>query len=150
MDDFFLLSGDAYNWVKAFHVIAVISWMAGLLYLPRLFVYHTQSQVGSNQSETFKTMERRLVRAIMTPAAVVSWILGLWMFYSLNVWDEPWVHAKLTMVVLLTFSHIYMMRWRKWFEADKNEKPEVFYRVANEVPTILMIAIVIFVIVKPF
>ena len=145
-----MLSGDAYNWVKAVHVIAVISWMAGLLYLPRLFVYHTQAQIGSNQSETFKIMERRLLRAIMTPAAIVSWILGLWMFYSLDAWDQPWVHAKLTMVFLLTVSHIFMMKWRKWFADDKNEKPEVFYRVANEVPTILMIAIVIFVIVKPF
>ena len=150
MEDFLMLSGDAYNWVKAIHVIAVISWMAGLLYLPRLFVYHTQAQVGSNQSETFKIMERRLLRAIMTPAAIVSWILGLWMFYSLDAWDQPWVHVKLTLVVLLTLSHVFMMKWRMWFEADKNDKPEVFYRVANEVPTILMIGIVIFVIVKPF
>ncbi|MEG3616944.1 protoporphyrinogen oxidase HemJ [Magnetovibrio sp. PR-2] len=150
MEDFLMLSGDAYNWVKALHVIAVISWMAGLLYLPRLFVYHTQSQVGSTQSETFKIMERRLLRAIMTPAAVVSWVLGLWMFYSLDAWDEPWVHAKLTMVILLSVSHFFMMKWRVWFAVDANEKPEVFYRVANEVPTLLMIGIVIFVIVKPF
>ena len=102
-----MLSGDAYNWVKAVHVIAVISWMAGLLYLPRLFVYHTQAQIGSNQSETFKIMERRLLRAIMTPAAIVSWILGLWMFYSLDAWDQPWVHAKLTMVFLLTVSYLH-------------------------------------------
>lgn len=145
-----MLSGDAYNWVKAVHVMAVISWMAGLLYLPRLYVYHTQAQVGSNQSETFKIMERRLLRAIMAPAAIVSWVLGLWMFYSLDAWDQPWVHAKLTLVVLLSVSHVFMMKWRKWFEVDQNDKPEVFYRVANEVPTILMIGIVIFVIVKPF
>ncbi len=145
-----ILDGEAYNWVKAFHVIAVISWMAGLLYLPRLYVYHCQSQVGSNQSETFKIMERRLIRAIMTPAMIVAWILGLWMFYSIDQWTEVWVHVKLTLVVLMTISHFFMMKWRRLFAADENQKSETFYRIANEVPTALMIAIVIFVIVKPF
>ena len=145
-----MLSGDGYMWVKALHVISIIAWMAGLLYMPRLFVYHTQAQVGSNQSETFKVMERRLYRAIMTPAMISSWIFGLWMFISMEMWTDGWAHAKLTCVVLLTLSHFFMGKWRGDFAADKNERPESFYRIANEVPTVLMIAIVIFVIVKPF
>lgn len=145
-----MLSGDGYLWVKALHVISVIAWMAGLLYMPRLFVYHTQAQVGSNQSETFKVMERRLLRAIMTPAMIASWVFGLWMFIAMEMWTDGWAHAKLSCVVLLTVSHFFMAKWRKDFEADKNERPESFYRIANEVPTVLMIAIVIFVIVKPF
>lgn len=145
-----MLSGDGYLWVKALHVISIIAWMAGLLYMPRLFVYHTQAQVGSNQSETFKIMERRLYRAIMTPAMIASWIFGLWMFVSLELWTDGWAHAKLACVVLLTVSHFFMGKWRNAFAQDKNERPESFYRVVNEVPTVLMIAIVIFVIVKPF
>lgn len=145
-----MLDGDGYLWVKALHVISVIAWMAGLLYLPRLFVYHCQAQVGSNQSETFKIMERRLMRAIMTPAMISSWIFGLWLFSSLDAWSDGWAHAKLTFVVLLSISHMFMSKWRKDFEADRNERPENFYRFANEVPTVLMIGIVIFVIVKPF
>jgi len=145
-----MLDGDAYNWVKALHVISIIAWMAGLLYLPRLFVYHSQAQVGSNQSETFKIMERRLLRAIMTPAMLASWVFGLWMLYSLDTWTDVWVHAKLTFVVLLSISHMFMSKWRKDFERDANQRPESFFRIANEVPTVLMIAIVIFVIVKPF
>lgn len=145
-----MLEGDAYNWVKALHVISIIAWMAGLLYLPRLFVYHSQAQIGSNQSETFKIMERRLLRAIMTPAMISSWIFGLWMYYSLQAWTDGWAHAKLTFVVLLTISHMFMAKWRRDFERDANQRPESFFRIANEVPTVLMIAIVIFVIVKPF
>jgi len=144
------VGSDPYNWVKALHVISVISWMAGLLYLPRLYVYHAQAQVGSHQSETFKIMERRLIRAIMTPAMVFTWFFGLWMMYSLDMWTETWVHAKLTAVVLMTISHFFMAKWRRDFEHDRNQRPESFYRVANEAPTLLMIAIVIIVIVKPF
>ena|SRR3989339_1626941 len=145
-----MLSGDAYLWVKALHVISVIAWMAGLLYMPRLFVYHCHAQTGSTQSETFKVMERRLLRGIMNPAMIASWIFGLWLLISLNTWSEGWVHAKLTFVVLLTVSHMFMARWRRDFELDQNQRPENFYRIANEVPTVLMIGIVIFVIVKPF
>ena len=145
-----MLSGDAYLWVKALHVISVIAWMAGLLYMPRLFVYHCQAQPGSNQSETFKVMERRLLRAIMNPAMIASWVFGLWLLFSLNTWSEGWVHAKLTFVALLTVSHMFMARWRRDFELDQNQRPENFYRFANEAPTVLMIGIVIFVIVKPF
>lgn len=147
---FLSLSATGYAWVKAAHVISVLAWMAGLFYLPRLFVYHTQSQIGSNQSETFKIMERRLMRAIMNPAMVSSWIFGLWMFVSSELWTEGWMHAKLTCVVLMTIAHMFMAKWRKDFELDRNERPEVFFRVANEIPTVLMVAIVIFVIVKPF
>jgi putative membrane protein len=145
-----MLSGDAYLWVKALHVISVIAWMAGLLYMPRLFVYHCQAQPGSNQSETFKIMERRLLRAIMNPAMIASWVFGLWLYVSLGAWTEGWAHAKLLFVVLLTVSHMFMARWRHDFELDQNRRPEIFYRFANEAPTVLMIGIVIFVIVKPF
>lgn len=145
-----MLSGDAYLWVKALHVISIIAWMAGLLYLPRLFVYHCQAQVGSNQSETLKVMERRLLRAIMNPAMIASWGFGLWMYMSMEAWTYGWAHAKLTLVVVLTISHMFMARWRRDFELDRNVRPETFFRIANEVPTILMIAIVILVIVKPF
>ena len=145
-----MLSGDAYLWVKALHVISVIAWMAGLLYMPRLFVYHCQAQPGSNQSETFKIMERRLLRAIMNPAMIASWVFGLWLYISLGAWTEGWAHAKLLFVVLLTVSHMFMARWRRDFELDQNQRPENFFRIANEAPTALMIGIVIFVIVKPF
>lgn len=141
---------DYYLWIKAFHMIAIIAWMAGLLYLPRLFVYHCQAQAGSNQSETFKVMERRLLRAIMNPAMIVSWGLGLWMYVGQEMWTESWTHAKLLCVVLLTISHMMMAKWRKDFEADRNTRSESFYRFANEVPTILMIVIVILVVVRPF
>jgi len=140
----------AYDWVKALHMISVIAWMAGLLYLPRLFVYHCQAQVGSTSSELFKVMERRLLRAIMNPAMIASWGFGLWLYVSMEAWTDGWAHAKLTFVVLLTVAHMAMAKWRRDFELDRNERPEGFYRFANEVPTVLMIGIVIFVIVKPF
>jgi putative membrane protein len=143
---------DVYPWLKALHVIAVIAWMAGLLYLPRLFVYHCGAEVGSAQSETFKVMERRLLRAIMTPAMVMAWLAGLLLLLTPGVADfsRGWVHAKLLLVVLLTALHGLMARWRRDFEADANRRSARFYRIANEVPTLLMIAIVILVIVKPF
>jgi putative membrane protein len=138
-----------YPWVKALHVIAVISWMAGLLYLPRLFVYHCQAEVGSVQSETFKIMERRLLRAIMTPAMIVSWAAGL-VLITFQGGAIGWMHAKLLMVVLMTAVHGAMALWVKAFAQDRNVKPQRFFRIANEVPTLLMIVIVILVIVKPF
>lgn len=146
------LSGTAYLWVKAFHVVAVMSWMAGLLYLPRLFVYHTQVEAGSEQSELFKVMERRLMKAIMNPAMIVSVILGLVLMssYGPEIWQQGWFHAKLVMIVILMGSHIMMGKWRRAFEADENTKSHKFFRVANEVPTLLMIGIVIMVIVQPF
>ena len=141
---------ELYQWVKAVHLIAVISWMAGLLYLPRLFVYHADAAPGSVQSETFKTMERRLLRAIMNPAMIVTWAAGLLMLHWSGAWAEGWMHAKLLLVVGLTAVHMAMASWRRAFAEDRNRRPARFYRIANEVPTVAMIAIVILVIVQPF
>jgi len=137
-------------WIKALHVIAVISWMAGLLYLPRLFVYHAAEPVGSEASERFKVMEYRLYRYIMNPAMMVSWIAGLWLAWSSFAFKGGWLHAKLLFVVLLTVHHVFQKRWLRGFAADQRQHPQRFYRFQNEVPTLLMIGIVIFVIVKPF
>ncbi len=139
-----------YEWVKAFHVIAVIAWMAGMLYLPRLFVYHCAAEPGSQQSETFKVMERRLLRAIINPAMIATWLLGLWL-----VWDGPyagagWLHAKLVLVLMLSGVHGLFARYVRAFAADQNQHSQKFYRIINEIPTILMIGIVILAIVKPF
>jgi len=141
-----------YEWIKALHVISIIAWMAGLLYLPRLFVYHCQVQAGSEASETFKVMERRLLRAIMNPAMIAAYVFGITMI-AMNrelFLQGGWLHAKLLFVLLLTASHMMMARWRRDFAEDRNTRPQRFYRIANEVPTLLMIGIVIFVIVKPF
>ena len=140
------------SYVKAFHVIAIIAWMAGLLYLPRLFVYHAASVKSSEQSETFKVMERRLLRFITTPAMVVSWILGLILAFS-GVIDwraDGWFHAKLALVILLSAFHGACAKWTKDFAADRNTHDTRFYRIMNEVPTLLMMGIVILVIVRPF
>ena len=139
-------------YVKAFHVIAIIAWMAGLLYLPRLFVYHAASVKGSEQSETFKVMELRLLRFITTPAMVASWILGLILAFS-GVIDwraDGWFHAKLALVILLSAFHGACAKWTKDFAADRNTHDTRFYRIMNEVPTLLMMGIVILVIVRPF
>jgi len=144
------MTGEGYLWLKAVHVIAIISWMAGLLYLPRLFVYHTEVAPGSDASEKFKVMERRLLKAIMNPAAVASWGLGLWMAIIGGLFNDAWFHAKLTLVVLMTASHLAMIRYKNAFAQDRNAKSQRFYRVLNEVPTLLMIGIVLLVIVKPF
>jgi len=141
----------AYLWVKTLHVLAVISWMAGMLYLPRLFVYHVDAPKGSQQSETFKVMERRLMRGIINPAMIVAWVTGLWMAWYVFQMKGGWLHAKLFLVfVLLSGFHGFLSRWRKDFEADRNTRTGTFYRVMNEVPTLVMIAVVILVIVKPF
>lgn len=146
------LSADAYNWVKAFHIIAVISWMAGLLYLPRLFIYHCDAEPGSEKSETFKVMERRLYRAIMNPARLVALVLGVVMAVeqSPEIWSEIWFQIKIFCLVVLMASHDLMGKWRKAFETDSNSKSATFFRIVNEVPTVLMIVIVIMVIVRPF
>lgn len=142
--------GDGYYWVKALHIISVIAWMAGMLYLPRLYVYHCSAEAGSKQSETFKIMERRLLRAITNPAMIASWLFGLLLMLHLEAWQEPWFHAKLTLLVGMQIIHAALSRWRKAFEKDENNNSETFYRWMNEVPTVLMIGIVIFVVVKPF
>ncbi|HRE19639.1 MAG TPA: protoporphyrinogen oxidase HemJ [Rhabdaerophilum sp.] len=137
-------------WIKALHVIAVISWMAGLLYLPRLFVYHATESVGSEASERFKVMERRLFRFIMRPAMVVAWGAGLWLAWSSFGFRGGWLHAKLLFVVLLTIHHEMQGRWLGEFAEDRRVRSQRFFRVQNEIPTLLMVGIVIFVVVKPF
>ena len=136
-------------WVKALHVIAVIAWMAALLYLPRLMVYHADSAVGSEKAETFKVMERRLLKGIATPAMIASWVFGLWLAWSIGAWGEGWFHAKLACVLVLTAYHMVLVRWVRVFAEDRNLRPARFYRFVNEVPTLLLIAIVILAIVKP-
>jgi putative membrane protein len=139
-------------YIKAFHVIAIIAWMAGLLYLPRLFVYHAASKKGSEQSETFKVMERRLLRYITTPAMLASWVLGLILAFSGAIdWSrDGWFHAKLILVIALSAYSGLLAMWTKDFTEDRNTRPPRFYRIANEIPTLLMIGIVILVIVRPF
>jgi protoporphyrinogen IX oxidase len=144
-----------YQWIKAFHIIAVIAWMAGMLYLPRLFVYHCAAEKGSVQSETFKIMERRLLRAIINPAMIATWLLGLWL-----AWHGPdsrygwfasgWLLAKLVLVLALSALHGFFARWVRDFAADRSRHSQKFYRIINEVPTLIMIGIVILAVVKPF
>lgn len=147
------MAAELYPWIKALHIIAVISWMAGLLYLPRLFVYHCQAEAGSQQSETFKIMEARLLKVIMGPAMMASWVLGIGLLILIGYPDwsyQIWVYVKLLLVVALTASHIKLAGYAKMFAQDGNEHSERYFRIINEVPTVLMIAIVIFVTVKPF
>jgi putative membrane protein len=139
-----------YEWLKAFHVIAVIAWMAGMLYLPRLFVYHCEAEPGSKQSETFKVMERRLLKAIINPAMIGSWGLGIWLVWQGGWLASGWFHAKLVLVLALSALHGFLVRWVRDFAADKNQHSQKFYRIINEVPAILMVGIVILVVVKPF
>ena len=141
---------DFYPWAKAIHVIAVISWMAGMLYLPRLFVYHAETERGSQQSETFKVMERRLLRGIINPAMVISWAFGLWLAWKGFGFQGGWLHAKLAAVVALSAVHGYLSAVVRKFAEDRNEKPARHWRIVNEIPTLLMIIIVVLVIVKPF
>jgi putative membrane protein len=141
-----------YPWIKALHVISVIAWLAGMLYLPRLYVYHCGAAPGSAQSETFKVMERRLLRAIVNPAMVATYVFGiaLWAMPEGPGWREPWLLVKIALVLVLSGMHGMFARWRKDFAADRNTRSARFYRFMNEVPTLLMIAIVILVIVRPF
>ena len=146
------LSAAAFLWIKALHIIAVIAWMAGMLYLPRLFVYHCEAEPGSEQSETFKIMERRLLRAIINPAMIATLVFGGILLANLDAeqWRDGWLHAKLALVVGLFVMHHLMARWRKAFERDENTRPAKFYRMMNEVPTVLMAAIVVLAVVRPF
>jgi putative membrane protein len=141
-----------YLWLKSFHLIAVISWMAGMLYLPRLYVYHVGAPKGGELSETLKTMERKLLRYIMNPAMMLTWVFGI-LLLSANtalMSSGGWMHAKFVLIVLMTVVHMVFAKWRKEFERDENTRSDKFYRWWNEAPTILMIFIVIFVVVKPF
>jgi len=144
------MGSAAYLWVKAAHVVAIIAWMAGLLYLPRLFVYHADSPMGSEQSETFKVMERRLLNVIMRPAMVIAWVLGLWLAWQGHHWSEHWFQAKVALVVVLSGFHDYLSAAARAFADNRNTRTARHWRIMNEVPTLLMIAIVILVIVKPF
>lgn len=144
-------SAETYLWIKALHIISVIAWMAGLLYLPRLFVYHTDTAPGSELSETLKVMERRLLKFIMHPAMLASFVFGGLLLMDANTaWDEGWLHAKLVFSAGLLGVHMAMSQWWRAFAEDRNTRPQKFYRIANEIPTVLMIGIVIFVIVRPF
>jgi putative membrane protein len=145
-----LLGPAAYLWLKAVHVIAVISWMAGMLYLPRLFIYHCDAPPGSAQSETFKTMEGRLLRIIINPAMVVTWVLGLWLAWQGGHFAAGWLHAKLALVLALSGVHGFFSASVRRFAEDRNTVSARQWRMWNEVPTALMIGIVILVVVKPF
>lgn len=139
-----------YEWIKALHVLAVISWMAGLLYLPRLFVYHSTAINGSDSSKTFKVMERRLLKAIMTPAMIVAWITGLYIAWLVDYFRVGWFHGKLLLVIAMSAVHGLLAVHVKRFARDENIKASRYFRILNEVPTLLMVGIVILVIVKPF
>ena len=139
-----------YDWVKALHVIAVIAWMAGMLYLPRLFVYHCAAEPGSKQSETFKVMERRLLRAIINPAMIATWLLRLGLAFEGGWFALHWLQAKIVLVLALSGIHGLLARWRKDFAQDRNRHSQKFYRIINEVPTVMMILIVLVVVLKPF
>ena len=141
-----------YPWIKALHVISVIAWMAGMLYLPRLFVYHADAEAGSDKSETFKVMERRLLRAIINPAMLLAWLFGLAMLATPGAvdWGDGWIYVKLAAILGLSALHGLFSRWRKAFDADRNQNSARFFRLVNETPAVLMIVIVIMVIVKPF
>lgn len=145
-----LAPASAVAWIKVLHVLAVISWMAGMLYLPRLFVYHSETERGSQQSETFKVMERRLLRGIINPAMVISWAFGLWLAWKGFGFQGGWLHAKLAAVLALSAVHGYLSAAVRKFAEDRNEKPARHWRIVNEIPTLLMIIIVVLVIVKPF
>jgi putative membrane protein len=139
-----------YLTLKALHIIAVISWMAGMLYLPRLFVYHAVAKVGSEQSETFKVMERRLLKAIINPAMIAAWLLGAWLAWSGGWLAAPWFYAKLALVLALSGVHGHLAVLVKQFAADNNRHSQKYYRIINEIPTVLMIFIVALAVVKPF
>ncbi|GAB0112987.1 protoporphyrinogen oxidase HemJ [Acidisoma sp. C75] len=141
-----------YPWTLALHIISLIAWMAGMFYLPRLYVYHCQVAPGSTESERFKIMERRLFKQIINPAMIATWVFGILLVLTPGVvlWSQGWWYVKLLSVLLLSGFHGALSKWRKDFLNDRNRRPERFYRFANEVPTVLMIIIVIMVVVKPF
>ena len=143
---------QTYPWIKALHIVSLVAWMAGLLYLPRLYVYHSTAATGSNLSETFKVMERRLHRGIMTPAMLLTWGFGMTLAGTPGVvdWQMAWMWAKLALVIGLTVFHILLARWCAAFAADCNPRSPRFFRTVNELPTLALIAIVVLVVVKPF
>jgi protoporphyrinogen IX oxidase len=145
--------GEPYHWVKALHIISMTFWMAGMLYLPRLYVYHSRVVPGSEASEIFKTMERRLLRIITNPAMIATWVFGLWLAFTINAFDPAngsWLHAKLALVIVLSGIHGMLAKYRKAFERDERPKSERFFRILNEVPALLLVVIVFLVVLKPF
>ena len=141
-----------YPWIKALHLIAMVAWMAGMLYLPRLFVYHADAEAGSPLSETFKVMERRLLRAIINPAMLATFVFGGLMLWNLSpgIWSQGWIWVKLVLLMGLGAMHGLFSRWRREFEQDKRLRPAKAYRIANEVPTVMLIIIVIMAVLRPF
>jgi putative membrane protein len=142
---------ELYPWTKAFHVISMVAWMAGMFYLPRLFVYHCELQPGSAESERFKVMEYRLLRQIVNPAMIATWIFGIMLVLTPGIidWSAPWWHVKFAAVLLMSGFHGAMSKWRRMFLEDRNTKTHRFYRIANEIPTLLLVLIVIMIIVRP-
>jgi len=143
-------ANEWYCWLKAFHIIAVIAWMAGMLYLPRLFVYHCAAEPGSVQSETFKVMERRLLKAIINPAMIAAWLLGIALAWQGGWAFATWFQIKLVLVIVMSGVHGLLARYVRDFAADRNRHSSKFYRIINEIPTIMMIAIVLLAVLKPF
>ncbi len=139
-----------YNWFLFLHIVTVISWMAGMFYMPRLFVYHSRLAVGSEASEMFKEMERKLIRIIINPAMILAWIFGLCMAFGQDYWGDIWFQVKFFCVMVMSAFHGFLSRWRRQFARDENTHSEKFYRIVNEIPTIFMIFIVFLVIMKPF
>ena len=141
-----------YPWIKALHILSVIAWMAGLLYLPRLFVYHAGAEPGSEMSQTFKVMERRLLRGIMNPAMIGTYLFGVLLAATPGAvdWSQGWIYVKLAAVVMLTAFHHRLSLWREAFAADRNVRSARFYRFLNEVPTLILILILVMVVVRPF
>ena len=139
-----------YEWIKAFHIISMVAWMAGMLYLPRLFVYHCGAETGSVQSETFKVMERRLLKGIINPAMIATWVFGLWLIWLGGWMWATWLHLKLVLVIVMSGIHGMLARYVRDFAADQNRHSRKFYRIINEVPTFLLIGIVLLVVLKPF
>ena len=141
-----------YPWTKALHIISLIAWMAALFYLPRLFVYHADRPGPGEPGDTFKVMERRLLKIIANPASVATWVFGLMLVFTPGLvdWTQGWVHVKAALVIALTYYHHLLVRWWKAFAEDRNTRPAKFYRIANEVPTLFMIGIVIMAVIRPF
>lgn len=141
---------EYYSWIKVAHIVSVISWMVALLYLPRLMVYHADKEVGSDTSDTFIIMERRLLKGILTPAMIASWLFGLWLVVLAGSWSEGWFVSKIFLVLIMTFYSFAVAVWVKEFRSDLRKRSAKFFRLVNEIPAVIMIFIVILVVVKPF
>ncbi len=142
--------GEGYLWVRALHIVAVITWMVGMAYLPYLFAYHCRAEPGSAQSETFKVMERRLLRLVTNPAMLAAWIFGLALAAHLDAWDQGWFHGKLVLLLALQIMHVAFARWQRQFAGDGNRHEDVFFRWVSHLPSVAMFGIVVLAVVKPF